>query len=117
MIERYIAGINSENWDGLAELWHDDAESKVTASRSRSRKEDVLAYYPKALAPLPKRWDEPTKVIVAGDTVTVEMDFAGETADGKSVEFEAVDSFDLEDGKIRRFSSWFDIDVIRRQQA
>jgi ketosteroid isomerase-like protein len=117
VIERYFHCINHEDWDGLAELWHDDAEFRVTAARPRSGKEDVLRYYPKALAPFPEHWDEPTRIIVAGNTVTVEIDFIGRTADGRPVEFPAVDIFDLEDGKIRNFSSWFDIELIRKQTS
>ncbi len=41
----------------------------------------------------------------------------GELADGRPIEFDAVDVFDMRDGKLWKMSSWFDIDHIRRQSS
>ena len=113
----YFDAINAEDWDKLASLWVDDAELRVVAARPRSGREDVLTYYPRALAPFPKHYDDPVRISVAGDVVTVEIKFTGETADGKPIEFDAVDVFDMRDGKLWKMSSWFDIEHIRRQTA
>jgi ketosteroid isomerase-like protein len=113
----YFEAINNEDWDSLAEFWTDEAELRVVAARPRSGKEDVLGYYPRALKGYPKHFDDPYRISVAGDLVTVEIRFTGETAEGAPVEFEAVDVFDLRDGKLWKMSSWFDIEHVRRQIA
>ena len=56
----------------------------------------------------PVHQDNPTRFLEAGNTVVVEIAFAGSTADGTKVAFDAVDIFDVEDGRICRLSQWFD---------
>ena len=115
VIDRYFAAINSEDWPALALLWHRDVEWRATGARPRRGKEDVLTYYPRALALYPKHHDDPARIIDAGETITVEIVFTGETRDAKPIRFDAVDVFDFEDGLIRGFSSWFDLDELRGQ--
>jgi len=111
----YFDSINAEDYAKLATLWVEDAELDVVAARPRRGREDVLTYYPRALALFPKHYDDPVRISVAGDVVTVEIKFTGEMADGRPVEFDAVDVFDMRDGKLWKMSSWFDIEHIRRQ--
>lgn len=111
----YFDAINREDFEKLASLWSDDAELRVVAARPRKGKEDVVGYYPKALAAYPEHHDEPKRISVAGDVVTVEIAFRGRTTEGRVVEFDAVDVFDLKDGKLWKMSSWFDIEDVRRQ--
>lgn len=115
VIGAYVAAINSENWDALAELWHPDAVWRAVGARPRRSREDILTYYPRALALYPEHHDELTRIIEGEDTIVAEITFTGKTPGGKPVTFEAVDVFDLEDGLICRFSSWFDIDELRAQ--
>lgn len=111
----YFDSINAEDFDKLATLWVEDAELNVVAARPRRGRDDVLTYYPRALGLFPKHYDDPVRISVAGDVVTVEIKFTGEMADGRPVEFDAVDVFDMRDGKLWKMSSWFDIEHIRRQ--
>ena len=60
----------------------------------------------------PVHYDDPHTVHIAGDTITVEITFTGETVDGVPSTFEAVDVFTLEDGLIRRLTTWYDLDTI-----
>jgi ketosteroid isomerase-like protein len=115
VIHRYFAAINAEDWEALARLWHPEAEWRATGARRRDGKDDLLTYYPRALALYPQHHDDPVRIIDAGETVTVEIVFTGRTRDDKPVRFDAVDVFDFEGGLIRRFSSWFDIDELRAQ--
>lgn len=115
VIGAYFAAINSENWDALAELWHPDAVWRAVGARPRRGREDILTFYPRALALYPEHNDEPTRIIEKEDTIVVEITFTGKTPRGKPVTFEAVDVFDMEGGLIRRFSSWFDMDELRAQ--
>ena len=47
----------------------------------------------------------------------MEITFTGETVDGVPSTFEAVDVFTLEDGLIRRLTTWYDLDTISRLRA
>ena len=113
----FFDAINAEDWDKLASLWVEDAELNVVAARPRRGRHDVIAFYPKALAPYPKHHDDPYRISVAGDVVTVEIKFTGEMADGRPVEFLAVDIIDMRDGKLWKVNNWFDIDHVRRQTS
>ncbi|GIU93482.1 MAG: hypothetical protein KatS3mg011_2388 [Acidimicrobiia bacterium] len=81
----YFDAINREDWDKLASLWVEDAELRVVGARPRKGRDDVLGYYPRALALYPEHHDDPYRISVAGEVVTVEIAFRGKTADGKEV--------------------------------
>lgn len=112
-ISTYFSAINSEDWDLLATVWRDDAELVAVGARARQGRDAIVKYYPKTLAPWKEHLDEPRRFIVAGDTVTVEIHFTGRSADGIDVEFDAVDVFDLVDGRIQRVTNWYDVAAVR----
>jgi ketosteroid isomerase-like protein len=114
-IDAYFRAINSEDLNSLAGLWHKDAVWRAVAARPRRGKDEVLTYYPRVFDLYPDHHDEPTRIIEDGDTIVVEITFNGKTPEGKPITFEAIDVFDLEDGLIKRFSSWFDMDELRAQ--
>ena len=60
----------------------------------------------------PVHYDDPYAIHVTGDDVTVEIAFAGETEDGVPAAWEAVDVFTLEDGRVRRLTTWYDMDRV-----
>lgn len=117
VVGRYFECLNGEDWAGLAELFAERAELVAVGSRPRSGREEVLDYYRRALAPYPEHRDEPTRVLVAEGTATVEIRYRGATPEGRPVEFDAVDVFDVEHGRIERLTSWYDIADVRRQLA
>jgi hypothetical protein len=49
---------------------------------------------------------------VAGDVVTVEIAFEGETAAGVKAAWEAVDVFHLVDGRVKRLTTWYDLNQV-----
>jgi ketosteroid isomerase-like protein len=112
-VSTYFSAINAEDWDRLATVWQDDAELIAVGARPRKGKDAIVKYYPKTLAPWKEHFDDPTRFIVAGDTVTVEIHFSGRSADGIEVEFDAVDVFDLVDGRIQRVTNWYDVAAVR----
>jgi ketosteroid isomerase-like protein len=107
-IAAYFESINSEDWDRLATLFHDDAELRGPGTPPRIGGEAVASYFRDALRPYPVHHDEPTREIYAGDTVTVEIHFEGQLANGAPIAFDAVDVFDFVDGRIKHESSWYD---------
>jgi ketosteroid isomerase-like protein len=112
-IAAYFESINSEDWERLATLFHDDAELRGPGTPPRIGGDAVASYFRDALRPYPVHHDEPTREIYAGDTVTVEIHFEGQLANGAPIAFDAVDVFDFVDGRIKRESSWYDSYYLR----
>ena len=117
LIDRYFTCINNEDWVGFAELWESDAEVRAVGTRPRRGISEIEGFYRGLFSPWLRHRDTPTRVLPSGDAVTVEVRFDGETHDGQSLDFEAVDVFDLGDGRIRRLSTWYDLVLVRRRLA
>ena len=112
VIRRYFHGVNNEDWDDFRGIWHDGAVIEVVGGTRVQGWEEILPYYVRALAGFPVHHDDPYAVHVAGDTVTVEIAFTGETVEGVPAAFEAVDVFTLEDGRVRKLTTWYDLDRV-----
>lgn len=107
-VVQYFEFVNAENYDALREVLHPDAEFVAVGARPRVGRDEVMTYFPAAFRQLPEHYDGPTRYLVAGDAVTVEISFVGKTTAGNQVVFDAIDVMDLEDGLIRRITSWYD---------
>ena len=112
VIRRYFDGVNNEDWDDFRGIWHADAVVEVVGGIRVQGWDEILPQYTGALANFPVHYDDPYRVHVAGETVTVEIAFTGETVDGVPASFEAVDVFTLEDGLVRRLTTWYDLDTV-----
>lgn len=117
LVQAYFDRLNGEDWQGLASLFATDAVLRAPGSRTWEGRDEVSAYYRAALAPYPEHRDEPTRVLVAGDTATVEIHFEGRLANGQPLAFDAVDVFDFADGHVVELSSWYDSHAVRKQLA
>jgi len=113
-IDAYFECINHERWDRLAELFSADAELRAVGARPRNGRDDIGTYFREALGPYPEHRDEPTRIIPAGQTVTVEIHFEGRLANGRPLAFDAVDVFDFLGDRIQRLTSWYDSAQVRR---
>ena len=111
-IGRYFHGVNHEDWDDFHGIWHDDAVVEVVGGIRVQGWAEILPYYRRALSGFPVHHDDPYRVHVAGDTVTVEIAFTGETVDGVPAAFEAVDVFTLDEGRVRTLTTWYDLDRV-----
>ena len=99
-IRRYFAGVNGEDWDDFRGIWHEDAAVDVVGGVRLRGVDEIMEYYPRVLGNFPVHFDDPVAVHVAGDVVTVEIDFQGETVEGVPASFRATDVFRLEDGRV-----------------
>jgi ketosteroid isomerase-like protein len=117
VVMRYFACLNTEDWDGMRELWCEDGELRAVGARPRSGREDVVGYFSKLFKPWPRHDDQPTRVLAfePAPAVLAEVRFTGLTADHREVRFDAVDVFDFRQGRIRALSNWYDIDYVRRE--
>ncbi len=115
-VAAYFASINAEDWEGLAEAFDPEAVIRPVGSHPRTGRAACVAYYPEVLANFQPHRDEVLRAIVAGDTVTVELRFTGETLHGFPVRFDGVDVFDLSpSGRIRHLAMWYDTADVNRQ--
>jgi ketosteroid isomerase-like protein len=117
VVQRYFDCVNNDEWGAFRKLWHPECETTAVDGVRRHGIEEVLALYPVILAPFPCHCDDPTRVLVSGDSATVEIRFTGTMPDGRVVEFDALDVFDLEDGLIRRLRYWYDSAPILAQMT
>ncbi len=116
VLDAYFDGLNTEDWQGLEGLMCDDAELWAPGA-DRHGAAAVAAYFRDALAPYPDHRDEPGRRFIDGSTAVVEIRFIGRMATGAPMEFDAVDVFDLRNGRIARLTSWYDSHEVRRALA
>ena len=104
----YFDALNDEDWDGFGIIWAEDASVHAVGARPRHGVGEVLDLYKKIFEHWPRHVDIPGRTFIDGDTVTVEVHFVGTTDEGRDVEFDAIDVIDLEDGRIKRITTWYD---------
>jgi ketosteroid isomerase-like protein len=116
-IGAYFRAVNAEDWDGFRTLWAEDSTVLAVGARPRRGVDDVMGLYTKMFNHWPKHRDVPSRTLVDGNTVTVEVHFIGTTEDGRELQFDAVDVFDLEDGQIKKLTNWYDTSRVRAMIA
>lgn len=113
----YFACLNTEDWDRMATLWTPDASLRAVGARPRTGREEVLGYFRKLFEPWETHLDSPTRLVRGADAVVAEVSFTGRSAAGHDAAFDAVDVFDLRDGRIAALSTWYDLVAARRAVA
>ena len=114
LIARYFERINAEDYEGVAALFGPDAVVVPAGGRPRRGRAEIAAYYAKILAPFPEHHDEPVRVVVGGDDVTVEIAYRGVLGNGRELAFDALNVYRLSGGLIARLTQWYDTDRVRR---
>lgn len=115
VVREYFTCLDTEDWARMAELWTSDGCLRAVGARPRDGREEVIGYFSKLFDPWPAHEDRPTRIVVAehAQTVLAEVTFYGTTPGGKAVRFDAVDVFDLRDGRICALSNWYDVAYAR----
>ncbi len=116
VVLRYFTCLDTEDWEGMAEIWTPDGILRAVGARPRDDRDGVIEYFSKLFDPWPAHRDHPERLIIseADQTVVAEVTFFGTLPDGRDVRFEAIDVFDFADGRIRKMTNWYDIDYARR---
>ena len=114
---RYFDAVDAEDWDTLADVLHPEVELTACGSGPRSGSPAVLAMFRKIFQRFPVHSDRPTRFVVEGNTVVVEIHFEGKSATGVEVAFDAVDVFDIAHGRIVRLTQWLDSAYLQRRLA
>lgn len=119
LLPRYFHSLDTEDWTTMRELWHPDGEMRAPGARPRVGVEDVLGYFAHLFDPWKVHEDRPVRIIpsASGTSATVEVLFVGTMQDGREAQFDAVDVFDFEDGRIRKLSNWYDLVYVRKVVA
>ncbi len=108
VVKDYFTALNDEDWDLMASVLHPELDLIPSGSRPRIGADKAIAMFQKIFERFPIHQDNPTRFICDDSTVVVEITFNGATQDGQEVSFDAVDIFDVQGGRIRRLSQWFD---------
>lgn len=112
----YVEAINAEDWTGLRELLSSDVTVRPAQARARVGVDDALGFWPKAYAPLTRHHDTVRDLRVGPDFAVADLWFEGETRDGASLAFAAMDVFEIDRDRIARLTIWLD-PVSARQTA
>jgi ketosteroid isomerase-like protein len=107
-VNSYFDALNDEDWNGFRALWAQDAAAHAVGSRPRYGLDDVMDLYKKIFIHWSRHLDVPGRTLIDGDTVVVEVHFVGITDEGREVEFDAVDVIDIEAGKLKKITTWYD---------
>jgi ketosteroid isomerase-like protein len=114
LVAAYFDRMNAEDWEGLGQLFHEEAELEAPGFGRKRGREQVQAYFRSALSIYPVHYDDPVRVVISGDTATVNIHYEGDLANGHHLSFDAVDVFDMRDGLIGELTSWYDSFEVRR---
>lgn len=115
VVRRYFNAVDAEDFDTLRQVLHPDVALTACGSRPRQGSEAALDLFGKIFARFPVHSDRPTRLICDGGTVVAEIHFEGRSATGVAIAFEAVDVFDIVDGRIVRLTQWLDSAHLERQ--
>lgn len=111
----YFEALNGEDFDALHNLLSDDVSLRAVGQKPRTGRDAAMEYFRPLFGPWTAHRDTPTRVINSGDVTVVEVSFTGTTASGKEIAFDAVDVFDLSDGRIVALSTWYDLHWLMKQ--
>lgn len=114
-VTAYFESINAEDFDRLETLFTDGVTLRAVGQKPRAGREAVMGYFRPLFGPWAEHVDTPTRVITSGDVTVVEVSFTGTTTSGKEITFDAVDVFDLADGRISALSTWYDLHWLVKQ--
>lgn len=115
-VRAYFEAMNTESYDLLDDAMTADVTVTYPGLGTVTGRDDAKARYASLLAGYPEHLDRTTRFLVAGDTVTVEIQFEGRSTEGAELRFRAVDVFDLDpDGRIARVQICFDSREVLRQ--
>lgn len=117
VVHRYFELMNGDRWDIFGEVWAEDAEHWAVGAGSRRGRDAIVDFYSRLFAAWAVHDDRPTRFIVSGDTMAIEVTFSGRMHDGRELEFPAIDVIDVRDGEIARLTNWYDIAWLRKQLA
>jgi len=119
VVMRYFTCLDTEDWEGMREIWDERGQLRAVGARPRTDRDGVIEYFSKLFTPWPEHEDRPTRLVISESDATAlaEVTFTGRTADGREVAFDAIDVFDFAGDRIVKLSNWYDISYARKALA
>lgn len=114
IVTGYFDAVNSRDWDGLAAVLHPDVSIRHGSLLSADGAPAVVKLYRAILSQYRegRHEDRPTRILVQGNLVAVEITATVEKLDGTRLTFPAADFIELRDGLIFHVSTWYDTAVV-----
>lgn len=117
-VQNYFDHMNADRFDLLARQFTPDAEVTVPGAATVRGRAAIEELYGRIFGPWPEHHDDPVRIVRAGRTVTVNVDFTGRLDNGAELTFAGLDVFDLDEaGLIERLTNWYDSHAVRRRMA
>lgn len=114
LAEKYFQAVNTEDWSLMRRLWHEEADLIAVGQPPLHGITGIVEYFPRILSGYVEHTDTPTRYLVSDSSVIVEIHFTGRTTSGRTVEFDALDVFDVERGLIKRLRTWYDTAMVAK---
>ena len=117
LIDAYFDALNGERWESIGGLFASDATLHAPGTDPKIGNGEISLYFAALLAPYIEHRHEVTRRHESGDVVTVEVHVRAQLANGESVEFDAVEIFDVTAASISRVRRLYDSQQLRRDLA
>jgi ketosteroid isomerase-like protein len=114
-VEGYFAAINADRFGDLVAVLAPDVEIHTVGAATVRGCDAAVAHFPAVLAGYAAHDDRVTRWIEAPDAIVCEIRFEGRLRDGRPVAFDALDVFDVRDGRITKIVTWYDTRAVARQ--
>ncbi|GAA0935511.1 nuclear transport factor 2 family protein [Pseudonocardia zijingensis] len=114
-VEGYFAAINSDRFAALGAVFAPDVEIHTVGAEPVVGRAAALAHLPRVLAAYSAHDDAVTRWIEGDEAIVCEIRFTGRLRTGRPIVFDALDVFDLRDGRITKVATWYDTRALARQ--
>ncbi|CAH1662493.1 MULTISPECIES: nuclear transport factor 2 family protein [unclassified Chelatococcus] len=114
IVDLYFEYVNNENWDGLGDLLAENCDHRAVGAKPRLGRAAALEYFRGMFDPWREHHDQPGRRMRGEGCLAIEINFTGTTNANQRVTFEALDVFDIREGRIARLVTWYDIAHVRR---
>ncbi len=109
VVQRYFSSLNETRLDRLGEVFADDATLRFPTYQPIHGLTAIRSFYTAVLKHYPKHFDNPVKFFFSDDGgIAVEIHFEGETIEGQPMVFDAVDVFEVKDGRVKNLHIRYD---------
>lgn len=107
VIETYFKSVNEHDWVRLEEIFDPNVVVQHGMEISAHGSEKAIKLLTAVVRQFEQHEDIPVRTIVDGKAAAVEIEFEG-ILNGQEIRFEAVDFFDINEGRITKVASWYD---------
>ena len=109
VVQRYFSSLNETRLDRLGDVFAEDATLHFPTYEPIRGLPAIRSFYTSVLKYYPKHFDNPVKFFFSDDGgIAVEIHFEGETIGGLPMVFDAVDVFEVKNGRVQNLHIRYD---------